>query len=107
MALGLPESLPEERRVRRNLSEITAVYWHLLRNRRYLRYAVALGCIAGINFSYISGAPFLFIELQGVSPQHFGLFFGANACGLIGASQINRRLLHPIVANASCPLCYQ
>jgi MFS transporter, DHA1 family, multidrug resistance protein len=93
-ALGLPETLPVERRVQRNLGEMTAVYWQLLRNRRYLRYAIALGCVAGINFSYISGAPFLFIELHGVSPQHFGLYFGANACGLIGASQVNRRLLH-------------
>ena len=72
---------------------MAAVYGHLLGNRRYLRYAVALGCVAGANFSYIAGAPFLFIELHGVSPQHFGLFFGANACGLIGASQLNRRLL--------------
>ena len=92
-AVGLPESLPVERRVRRNLSEMVAVYGHLLRNRSYLRYAIALGCVAGVNFSYISGAPFLFIELHGISPQHFGLFFGANACGLIGASQVNRRLL--------------
>ena len=92
-AVGLPESLPAERRVRHNVAEMTAVYGHLLRNRRYLRYAIALGCVAGVNFSYISGAPFYFIELHGVSPQHFGLFFGVNACGLIGASQVNRRLL--------------
>ncbi|HEY6874393.1 MAG TPA: multidrug effflux MFS transporter [Geobacteraceae bacterium] len=92
-AACLPETLPAERRVRRGLAEMAAVYGHLLRNRRYLRYALALGCVAGVNFSYISGAPFLFIELHGVSPQHFGIFFGANACGLIGASQVNRRLL--------------
>jgi MFS transporter, DHA1 family, multidrug resistance protein len=92
-ALGLPESLPPERRVRRNLGEMTSGYWHLLKNRHYLRYAIALGCVAGVNFSYISGAPFLFIELHGISPQHFGIFFGVNACGLIGASQLNRRLL--------------
>ena len=77
---------------------MATVYGELLRNRRYLRYAVALGCVAGVNFSYISGAPFLFIELHGVSPQQFGLFFGANACGLIGASQVNRRLLRRFAA---------
>ncbi|HEY6008722.1 MAG TPA: multidrug effflux MFS transporter [Geobacteraceae bacterium] len=92
-ALGLPESLPAERRTRRNVADMAAVYGHLLRNRRYVRYAIALGCVAGVNFAYISGAPLLFIELHGVSPQHFGFFFGANACGLIGASQVNRRLL--------------
>lgn len=93
VALGLPESLPKERRIRRSFTEMIAVYGHLLRNRQYVRYAIALGCVAGVNFSYISGAPFVFIELHGVSPQHFGLFFGANAFGLIGASQVNRRLL--------------
>jgi len=92
-AVALPESLPAERRIRHNFAGMAAVYGQLLRNRRYLRYAIALGCVAGVNFSYISGAPFLFIELHGVSPQHFGLYFGANACGLIGASQLNRRLL--------------
>jgi len=92
-AAGLPESLPAERRIRRNVAEMAAIYGHLLRNGRYVRYAIALGCVAGVNFAYISGAPFLFIELHGVSPQQFGLFFGANACGLIGASQVNRRLL--------------
>ena len=92
-ATGLPESLPLNRRIRSNFAEITAGYGQLLANRNYFRYAIALGCVAGVNFSYISGAPFLFIELHGVSPQHFGLFFGANAFGLIGASQVNRRLL--------------
>ena len=93
-AAGLPESLPKERRVRHNFAKMAAVYGHLLRNRRYVCYAIALGCVAGVTFAYISGAPFFFIELHGVSPQHFGIFFGVNACGLIGASQVNRKLLH-------------
>lgn len=92
-AAFLPESLPHELRARRGFREMGRVYGHLLRNRRYLRYGIALGAVSGVNFAYISGAPFFFIELHGVSPQHFGLFFGANACGLIGASQLNRHLL--------------
>jgi DHA1 family bicyclomycin/chloramphenicol resistance-like MFS transporter len=92
-AAALPETLPADRRSRRSLPEMTAVYGELLRNRRYVGYAVTLGCVAGVNFAYIAGAPFLFIELHGISPQQFGFFFGANACGLIGASQVNRRLL--------------
>jgi len=93
VAFGLPESLPKEQRISRSSAEMIGVYGQLLRDRRYMRYAIALGCVAGVNFAYIAGAPFVFIELHGVSPQHFGLFFGANACGLIGASQVNRRLL--------------
>ncbi|BCS55384.1 multidrug effflux MFS transporter [Geobacter sp. SVR] len=94
----LPESLPVERRSSRRMAEMATIYGHLLKNRRYLLYAIALGCVSGINFSYISGVPFMFIELHGVSPQNFGLFFGANACGLIGASQLNRRLLRRFTA---------
>lgn len=97
-AVSLPESLPVEQRIRHNFAGMIAIYRQLLRNRRYVFYAIALGCVAGINFAYISGAPFLFIELHGVSPQNFGLYFGVNACGLIGASQINRKLLRHLSA---------
>ena len=89
----LPESLPPEKRIQHRFRDMAAGYGNLLRNRRYLAYALALGAVAGFNFSYIAGAPQLFIELHGVSPQHFGIIFGLNAGGLIGASQLNRRLL--------------
>ena len=89
----LPESLPVEKRIERGIKEMVTGYGSLFRNRQYLYYAVALGAVAGFNFSYIAGAPQLFIELHGISPQHFGIIFGLNACGLIGASQVNRKLL--------------
>lgn len=93
VTLVLPESMPQERRSGGNLSSFLALYLRLLRDRRFIPYALAIGCIAGVNFAYITGSPFVFIELNGVSPQHFGLFFGVNAFGLIGGSQLNRRLL--------------
>lgn len=89
----LPESLPAERRTQKSLRDMTRIFGSLLRHRYYLLYAIALGCVAGVNFSYISGASLFFIELHGISPQHFGVLFGLNAFGLIGASQVNRSLL--------------
>jgi len=89
----LPESLPAERRIPRRFGDMLTIYLGLLKHRRYLCYALALGAVAGLNFSYIAGAPQFFIELHGISPQFFGLIFGLNASGLIGASQLNRRLL--------------
>ncbi len=44
-------------------------------------------------FTYIMASPNVFIQDYGVTPEHFGFFFGANALGLIGASQVNRALL--------------
>lgn len=89
----LPESLPAEKRIERSIKQMVTGYGSLFRHRQYLYYAIALGAIAGFNFSYIAGAPQFFIELHGISPQHFGIIFGLNAGGLIGASQVNRKLL--------------
>ncbi|ABK98472.1 drug resistance transporter, Bcr/CflA subfamily [Pelobacter propionicus DSM 2379] len=105
-ARWLPESLPPERRIRISLAEMVAGYGQLLANRDYIRYSIALGCVAGFTFAYIAGAPFFFIELHGMSPQRFALLFGANAVGLIGASQLNRRLLHRFSAQRIMKTCF-
>jgi DHA1 family bicyclomycin/chloramphenicol resistance-like MFS transporter len=53
--------------------------------------------MAGL-FAYLEGSPLVFIELNHVAADRFGLFFGVIAAGLIGASQINGILVrraHP------------
>jgi DHA1 family bicyclomycin/chloramphenicol resistance-like MFS transporter len=69
-------------------------YRALLGHRRYLGHVLAGACSAAGMFAYIAGSPFVFIELYGVPPQHYGWLFGSNALGLILASQVNGRLLH-------------
>lgn len=90
---GLRETLPPERRAQSNLLQVLGVYAGLLVNRRYMGYAIAGGLSSASMFAYISGSPFVFIELNGVAPERYGLLFGANAFGLIMAAQLNRRLL--------------
>ena len=68
-------------------------YLALAGDGRYIGFALAGGLGSAAMFAYISGSPFVFIELNGVPPDRFGLFFGANAFGLIAASQLNRWLL--------------
>src|SRR5690606_12092971 len=68
-------------------------YWEILCNRSYMGYAIAGGLASSAMFAYISGSSFVFIELNGVPPERFGLLFGINAIGLVGAAQINRALL--------------
>lgn len=94
VAFALPESLPPERRSSTGLSAVPAIYGRILADRRFLGYAVAGGLASAAMFAYIAGSPFVVIELYGVSPQQFGWIFGANALGLIIASQLNRRLLN-------------
>jgi MFS transporter, DHA1 family, multidrug resistance protein len=48
--------------------------------------------------SYISGSPFVFIELFHVPPEQYGIFFGINAIGIMSASQFNRWLVTRVEA---------
>jgi DHA1 family bicyclomycin/chloramphenicol resistance-like MFS transporter len=91
--LALAESLPLERRLRHDLLTVFKVYGTLLRDRHFMRFALAGGLIIAGMFAYIAGSPFVIMEIHGVSPGGYGLIFGANAAGLIFASQVNGHLV--------------
>jgi DHA1 family bicyclomycin/chloramphenicol resistance-like MFS transporter len=65
----------------------------IVSERGFLAYALAGGFTSAGMFAYISGSPFVFIELHHVPATRFGWYFGANAFGLILGSQVNHRLL--------------
>ena len=88
----LPETLPPARRQAHSFGRLLRVYGTLLRDRRYMAYVLAGSFIISGMFAYIAGSPFVFIELFGVPPDRYGILFGANAFGLIAASQVNGRL---------------
>ncbi len=75
------------------LGDIAQTYGRLLSHRRFMGYALAGGVAQAGLFAYISGSSFVFIEVFELTPTAFGWLFGANAFGLILASQINRRAL--------------
>jgi DHA1 family bicyclomycin/chloramphenicol resistance-like MFS transporter len=89
IAGGLPESLPAERRRREPFRAILGVYGRLLLDRRFMGCVLTGALVFSGLLAYISGSPYVFIELFHVSPQHFGLYFGVNAIGIIVASQTN------------------
>ena len=93
VAISLPESLPPARRLRQPIGDVMAVYWRLARDRRFMGHALAGAFIFAGLLAYISGSPFVFIELFHIPPEQYGIFFGINACGIIAASQINRWLV--------------
>lgn len=68
-------------------------YLDLLRNRRLVGYILAGALQGAVLFSYIASAPELIITIWGFTPLAFGWLFPLLAVGVIGGSQINRRLL--------------
>ncbi|MEO8008185.1 MAG: Bcr/CflA family multidrug efflux MFS transporter [Betaproteobacteria bacterium] len=88
----LPETLSASMpRVR--LSLALSNYAGLLADRRFLGYALSGGFGQAGMFAYISGSPFVFIDLFGVPANAYGWLFGLNAAGIIAFTQANRLLL--------------
>ena len=109
VALLLPESLPVQRAARAADSawccRPTAGCWA---TASFMGWVLSGGMIFSGLLAYISGSSFVFIELFKVRPERFGFFFGANAIGLIAASQVNgwlARRFHPKqVVNVVMPI---
>ncbi|HEX4985046.1 MAG TPA: Bcr/CflA family multidrug efflux MFS transporter [Burkholderiales bacterium] len=90
--LRLPETIPAGL-PRVPLSHALRNYAGLLADRRYLGYALSGGFGQAGMFAYISGSPFVIIDLYGVPAQHYGWIFGLNATGIVAFTQWNRKLL--------------
>lgn len=88
----LPETLAPDRRQRGGPTSVLRTYGRLLRDRRFMAYALGGTLGMGGLFAYIAGSPFVFMQLHGVSPQGYGLYFGANALGIMAVAQVVGRL---------------
>lgn len=87
IALWLPETIPAGTRA--PVSGALGQYRRLFGDSAFIGHALTGGlCMAGM-FAYIAGSPFVFIELYGVAPQHYGWVFGINAIGFILMAQVN------------------
>ncbi|MDB4943105.1 MAG: hypothetical protein JWP97_2639 [Labilithrix sp.] len=94
--LIVPRVLPETSRSRLERLDVRSVAGGLRelgRDRDFVAYSLAGGFSQAGMFAYIAGSPFVLIQIFHLSPQAYGWAFGANAAGLIAASQLNRRLL--------------
>ncbi len=92
-AFFLRESKEADPTVSLNPSQVLFNYMELLREPRFLLYALA-GCTGmAAMFTYISASPFVIREVLDFDEIYFGWIFGSNALGYIGASQLNRYLL--------------
>jgi MFS transporter, DHA1 family, multidrug resistance protein len=89
----LPETLPEDRRLRLSLAGQARRYGSILRERTFLMHAIMGGCSTFCMFAYLSGCSPVFEIGFGLTPNEFGLIFGACAVCLVCGSQLNARML--------------
>ena len=91
--LWLPETLPEERRVKASLAGAFRHYRALLTNGRFMRYTLSLTFYYVGAYAFITGSPFVYISYYHVDPQHYGWLFALNIVGVMAMSAVNRRLV--------------
>ena len=91
--LFLAESRPEAVAARARSEHPLQAYLALLKEPRLVGYVLAGALNGACLFAYISASPDLIIGTYHVAPARFGWVFGANAAGLIGATQVNRYFL--------------
>lgn len=92
-ALGVPETLPAERRVIGGLGATVRGFGVLLKDRLFVGSAAAAGLASASMFAYIAGATFVLQEIYGLSAQQFSYVFGVNSIGIVAMGQIGGRLV--------------
>ena len=93
VTLGLPETLPRDRRRSARFGSTVRTYGSILRDRTFIGLVLVAGLAMGALFSYVSGAAFVYQQQFGLTQQQFGLLFGAGAVSLMLATLLNPILL--------------
>ncbi len=89
--LYIRETLPRERRQKFSLRTTIGNFGALFRHKRVFNYMLASGFSFAGMFSFLSAGPFVYINLNGVSPQNFGYYFALNVAFLFLITLINSR----------------
>jgi DHA1 family bicyclomycin/chloramphenicol resistance-like MFS transporter len=98
VATRLPETLPVERRPKAATGPIGNLRM-VVTDRRLLAAAVPSSLALASMMAYIAASPFVLQEMFDLSTQLFALIFGANALGLVVASQVGAKTVHRWGAN--------
>jgi DHA1 family bicyclomycin/chloramphenicol resistance-like MFS transporter len=91
--VGLRETLPPHRRRSAHPRHTLATYRSLLGDGVFVALALVGGLMFATMFSYISGSPFVLQDVYGLDEQTYAVVFGANAVGIVAATQLNPVLL--------------
>jgi DHA1 family bicyclomycin/chloramphenicol resistance-like MFS transporter len=72
---------------------IAKSFWMVLKEPQFATYSLTGAVSSAGLFAYLSGSPFVFMELYGLTEQQYGWIFALIAAGLITSSQLNTLLL--------------
>lgn len=91
----LPETLPKES-IEPQTNSIRKNFGIVLSHRQSLRHILTAAFSYAGMFAYISGSPFVFMDVFGISEEHFGFYFAITALAVMIGASINRFLIKRI-----------
>ncbi len=91
--LVLPESRSDETAAQARGEHAFAAYGSLMSNRALRGYLLAAMFNSAAFFTYVANSSVILVDGYGLSARNFSLVFGVNSLALVGAAQLNRRLL--------------
>lgn len=94
--LMIPETLPPERRKSLHPTAITRAFIEVLSHKLAMGYTLTVAFGFAGMFAYITATPFIYMDLYGVTPQGYAIFFAVNIVGMALSSFINGRLVGKI-----------
>lgn len=95
-ATRLPESHPPANRTNHGPLAMLQTYVMLLKHRRYVGFVLCQTFSYSGIFCFISGSSFVFINILGVAPAHFGWCFSVFVIGYLIGTVISTRLTHRV-----------
>jgi DHA1 family bicyclomycin/chloramphenicol resistance-like MFS transporter len=92
VVVGIPESLPPERRHKGGLGRLHRTAGHVVGNRSFVGYLIVMALSMGVTFAYVATSAFILQSMNGLSPILYSVDFAANAVGLALATLLAARL---------------
>ncbi|GAB2788831.1 multidrug effflux MFS transporter [Halomonas shantousis] len=92
VSVGLPESLPLDRRQTLHPATVLRNYRSVAQSRIFLGHALAVSLMFAGHYGFMSGAPFVLIEIFGVAEANFGWYFLFVVAAFITGNLLGARL---------------
>lgn len=89
----LPEGHVPDKGISLRPDRVLREYWQIVKQPQFFTYAIAGAFSFAGLFTFVAGAPIIFMEEFGQSAEHFGIIFACLAGGFIAGNQINILLL--------------
>jgi MFS transporter, DHA1 family, multidrug resistance protein len=90
--LGLDETATIDSAARLTMVTVVRDYLSVLRHPICLGNILCNGAAAGAVFAYITGSSLFFINVLGLTPNQYGLIFGASSLAVMAGTGLNKRL---------------